>query len=85
MLNFGHSNRHNIAKIDEFTVARISRLWESWLRQDRPERRNKHQFHRRVIARQPGLERVSLATVYVVLARHDARLGILGGATCSPA
>ena len=74
MLDFEHPNTQ-LATIDEFTVARIERLWEAWLRTCTPEQRSKHRFHRNVIQREPGLEQIRLATVYVLLARHDAQLG----------
>ncbi len=74
MLDFEHPNTHQITDIDEFTVARIHRLWEDWLRISPPERRSKHQFHRRVICQEPGLAGIRLATIYVLLARHDALL-----------
>lgn len=73
MLDIEHPKRHQVSTIDEFTAARIHRLWGHWLRESPPERRNKHQFHRRVICKEPGLERIRLATVYVLLARYDAQ------------
>ena len=79
MLDFEHPSHHQAtthqaATLDEFTVARIERLWERWLRTSPPEQRNKHRFHQNVIKRETGLERVRLATVYVLLARYDATL-----------
>jgi len=72
VLEFEHPNRHQIAAVDEFTVARIHRLWEDWLRASPPERRNKHQFYRQVIRQDSQLAELQLATVYVLLARMDA-------------
>ena len=84
VLNFEHpdshqvtshqATSHQVTNIDEFTVARIHRLWERWLQDTAPEQRSKHLFHRTVISAAPGLEGIRLATVYVLLARHDARL-----------
>lgn len=85
MLDFEHPNNHQVATIDEFTVARIHRLWEKWLQLSAPEQRSKHQFHRNVICRETGLEGIRLATVYVLLARHDAQLSGQIGLHCSPA
>lgn len=65
---------HQATMLDEFTVARIHRLWEEWLRARPPEEHNKHHFHQRVIKATTGLEYVRLATVYVLLARYDAAL-----------
>ena len=83
MLNFEHPDRHQVTShdltshqatnIDEFTVARIHRLWVKWLQNTATDQRSKHLFHRTVISETPGLEGIRLATVYVLLARHDAR------------
>jgi len=65
---------HQAATLDEFTVARIHRLWEEWTRTRPLEEHNKHRFHQHVIKSASGLNRVRLATVYVLLARYDATL-----------
>lgn len=79
VLDFAHAdnqdtNIHQATTLDEFTVARVQRLWEDWLRTSPPEERNKHRFHQNVVKRTTGLEGVRLATVYVLLARYDATL-----------
>ncbi len=79
MLDFDPPNNHQATThqavtIDEFTVARIQRLWKDWVRNSPPEQRNKHRFHQNVIKRATGLQQVRLATVYVLLARYDASL-----------
>ena len=65
-------NRHQIKTIDEFTVARIGRLWEQWSQADRRNGSNKHKFYRQVVNKATGLANVRLATVYVLLARLAA-------------
>ncbi len=85
MPDFEHPKGHQITTIDEFTIARIHRLWKQWLNSSPPERRTKHQFHRNVISREPGLGSIRLATVYVVLARHDAEIRDEIGSGCSSA
>lgn|GEM_PF-6153033 len=65
-------NRHQSEIIDEFTVARICRLWLQWPKADRLDGSSKHQFYRQVVSQTTGLTNVRLATVYVVLARMEA-------------
>ena len=69
-----HKPSHQATTLDEFTVARIHRLWEDWLRLKPTENGNKHHFHQKVIKATAGLEYVRLATIYVLLARYDAAL-----------
>jgi len=67
-----HENRHQIETIDEFTVARIYRLWDDWLIACLPENPRKLEFYRQVVATASGLGSIKLATVYILLARLDA-------------
>ena len=66
-------NQHQIATIDEFSVARIYRLWGNWLGAEMNEGNGKLAFYRNIIAKTTGLENIRLATVYVLLARLDAQ------------
>lgn len=74
MLDIEQPNQHQLATLDEFTIARIERLWNEWLENHPAEQPSKHQFHRRIISHEPGLQQIRLATVYVLLARHNAQL-----------
>ncbi len=65
---------HQATTLDEFTIARIHRLWDEWTRTRPHEDHNKHHFHQHVIKSTSGLKGVRLATVYVLLARYDAGL-----------
>ena len=64
-----------VRAVDEFTSARIQRLWTDWLSERASQPSSKLRFHGEVIRHQPTLAHIRLATVYVVLARNDARLG----------
>jgi len=79
VLDLAHSTEHQkpshqATTLDEFTVARIHRLWEEWTRTRPLEEHNKHRFHQHVIKSTSGLNRIRLATIYVLLARYDAAL-----------
>jgi len=68
----GQQNHHQIDTIDEFSIARIYRLWENWIDTGSPESPKKLRFYRQVVASAPRLGYIRLATVYVLLARLDA-------------
>ena len=68
-----NKSEYQIATIDEFSVARINRLWNNWLHTNPTNSRSKHEFYRSEICSTPGLQSIRLATVYVLLARLDAK------------